>query len=292
MDEGTAAADSGQTDAMTLAPLIPLNDGNSIPQMGLGTWPLDDDQVAAAVVQAVEAGYRHIDTAVKYGNERGVGNGIRASGLDRSELFITTKLDGEFQGHDRAVSGLEGSLKRLGLEYVDLLLIHWPLPGRDQYISTWQTFERLQAEGKARSIGVSNFKPSHLERLMAETDVVPAVNQVQLSPAITRTAEREFHARHGIVTESYSPLGGSGAGLLGAPILAQLAEKHGKTPGQLILRWHIQNGLVTIPKTSSPERMRENLDVFDFALDPQDLAELSVLDEGPGAGNDSDKTGH
>ncbi len=292
MDEGTAAADSGQTDAMTLAPLIPLNDGNSIPQMGLGTWPLDDDQVAAAVVHAVEAGYRHIDTAVKYGNERGVGNGIRASGLDRSELFITTKLDGEFQGHDRAVSGLEDSLKRLGLEYVDLLLIHWPLPGRDQYISTWQTFERLQAEGKARSIGVSNFKPSHLERLMAETDVVPAVNQVQLSPAITRTAEREFHARHGIVTESYSPLGGSGAGLLGAPILAQLAEKHGKTPGQLVLRWHIQNGLVTIPKTSSAERMRENLDVFDFALDPQDLAELSVLDEGPGAGNDSDKTGH
>jgi len=277
---------------MTLAPLIPLNDGNSIPQLGLGTWPLDDDQVAAAVVQAVEAGYRHIDTAVKYGNERGVGNGIRATGLDRNELFVTTKLDGEFQGHDRAVAGLEGSLKRLGLDYVDLLLIHWPLPGRDQYVSTWQTFERLQAEGKVRSIGVSNFKPAHLERLMAETDVVPAVNQVQLSPAITRTAEREFHAAHGIVTESYSPLGGQGAGLLGAPILAQLAEKHGKTPGQLVLRWHIQNGLVTIPKTSSPERMQENLDVFDFALDPQDLAELSVLDDGPGAGNDSDKTGH
>jgi len=277
---------------MTLAPLIELNDGNRIPQLGLGTWPLDDEQVAAAVVQAVEAGYRHVDTAVKYGNERGVGNGIRASGVDRSELFITTKLDGEFQGHDRAVAGLEGSLKRLGLDYVDLLLIHWPLPGRGQYVSTWQTFERLQAEGKVRSIGVSNFKPAHLERLMAETDVVPAVNQIQLSPAITRTAEREFHARHGIVTESYSPLGGSGAGLLGAPVLSQLAEKHGKTPGQLVLRWHIQNGLVTIPKTASPERMAENLDVFDFALDPQDLAELSVLDEGPGAGNDSDKTGH
>ena len=277
---------------MTLAPLIELNDGNRIPQLGLGTWPLDDEQVAAAVVHAVEAGYRHIDTAVKYGNERGVGNGIRASGVDRSELFITTKLDGEFQGHDRAVAGLEGSLKRLGLDYVDLLLIHWPLPGRDQYVSTWQTFERLQAEGKVRSIGVSNFKPAHLERLMAETDVVPAVNQIQLSPAITRTAEREFHAGHGIVTESYSPLGGSGAGLLSAPILSQLAEKHGKTPGQLVLRWHIQNGLVTIPKTASPERMAENLDVFDFALDPQDLAELSVLDEGPGAGNDSDKTGH
>lgn len=277
---------------MTLAPLIDLNDGNRIPQLGLGTWPLDDEQVAAAVVHAVEAGYRHIDTAVKYGNERGVGNGIRASGVDRSELFITTKLDGEFQGHDRAVAGLEGSLKRLGLDYVDLLLIHWPLPGRDQYVSTWQTFERLQAQGKVRSIGVSNFKPAHLERLMAETDVVPAVNQIQLSPAITRTAEREFHARHGIVTESYSPLGGSGASLLGAPILTQLAEKHGKTPSQLVLRWHVQNGLVTIPKTASPERMAENLDVFDFALDPQDLAELSVLDEGPGAGNDSDKTGH
>lgn len=277
---------------MTRAPLIELNDGNRIPQLGLGTWPLDDEQVATAVVQAVEAGYRHIDTAVKYGNERGVGNGIRASGVDRGELFITTKLDGEFQGHDRAVAGLEGSLERLGLDYVDLLLIHWPLPGRDQYVSTWQTFERLQAEGKVRSIGVSNFKPAHLERLMAETDVVPAVNQIQLSPAITRSAEREFHARHGIVTESYSPLGGSGAGLLGAPILAQLAEKHGKTPGQLVLRWHVQNGLVTIPKTASPERMAENMDVFDFALDPQDLAELSVLDEGPGAGNDSDRTGH
>ncbi|NUT72585.1 aldo/keto reductase [Pseudarthrobacter sp. C4D7] len=277
---------------MTLAPLIELNDGNRIPQLGLGTWPLDDEQAATAVVQSVEAGYRHIDTAVKYGNERGVGNGIRACGVDRSELFITTKLDGEFQGHDRAVAGLEGSLKRLGLEYVDLLLIHWPLPGRDQYISTWQTFERLQAEGKVRSIGVSNFKPAHLERLMAETDVIPAVNQIQLSPAITRSAEREFHAGHGIVTESYSPLGGSGAGLLGAPILSQLAEKHGKTPGQLVLRWHIQNGLVTIPKTASPERMAENLDIYNFTLDPQDLAELSILDEGPGAGNDSDKTGH
>ncbi|HKU01318.1 MAG TPA: aldo/keto reductase [Arthrobacter sp.] len=277
---------------MTLAPLIDLNDGNRIPQLGLGTWPLDDEQAAAAVVQAVEAGYRHVDTAVKYGNERGVGNGIRACGVDRGELFITTKLDGEFQGLDRAVAGLEGSLARLGLDYVDLLLIHWPLPGRDQYVSTWRTFERLQSDGKVRSIGVSNFKPAHLERLMAETDVVPAVNQIQLSPAITRSAEREFHNRHGIVTESYSPLGGSGAGLLDAPILSRLAEKHGKTPGQVALRWHVQNGLVTIPKTASPTRMAENLDVFDFVLDPQDLADLTALDEGPGAGNDSDRTGH
>ena len=277
---------------MTLSPLIRLNDGYSIPQLGLGTWPLDDDQVAAAVVSAVEAGYRHIDTAVKYGNEEGVGNGIRASGVERSEMFVTTKLDGQFQGHDRAAAGLEGSLKRLRLDYVDLLLIHWPLPSRDEFISTWKTFERLQAEGKVRSIGVSNFKPAHLERLLAGTDVVPAVNQIQLSPAITRVAEREFNARHGIVTESYSPLGGSGASLLGAPLLSQLGEKYDKTPGQLVLRWHVQNGLVVIPKSGDPERMRENLDVFDFALDPQDLAELAILDEGPGAGNDSDLTGH
>ncbi|MDQ0925225.1 2,5-diketo-D-gluconate reductase A [Pseudarthrobacter sp. W1I19] len=277
---------------MTLAPLIKLNDGNSIPQLGLGTWPLDDDQAATAVVQALETGYRHIDTAAKYGNERGVGNGVRASGVDRGDLFITTKLDGQYQGNDRAVEGLDGALERLGLDYVDLLLIHWPLPQRDEYVSTWKTFERLQAEGKVRSIGVSNFKRAHLERLMAETEVVPAVNQIQLSPAITRAAEREFHEKHGIITESYSPLGGSGASLLDAPILSQLAEKHGKTPGQLVLRWHIQHGLVTIPKTANPERMGENLDIFDFALDPQDLAELAILDEGPGAGNDSDVTGH
>lgn len=277
---------------MTLSPLIKLNDGYSIPQLGLGTWPLDDDQVAAAVVSAVEAGYRHIDTAVKYGNEEGVGNGIRASGVERSEIFVTTKLDGQFQGQDRSVEGLEGSLRRMKLDYVDLLLIHWPLPARDEYISTWKTFERLQAEGKARSIGVSNFKPAHLERLFAETDVVPAVNQIQLSPAITRVAEREFHAKHGIVTESYSPLGGSGASLLDAPLLSQLGEKYDKTPGQLVLRWHVQNGLVVIPKSGDPGRMRENLDVFDFALDPQDLAEMTILDEGPGAGNDSDVSGH
>jgi 2,5-diketo-D-gluconate reductase A len=277
---------------MTLSPLIKLNDGHSIPQLGLGTWPLDDDQVAAAVVSAVEAGYRHIDTAVKYGNEEGVGNGMRASGADRAELFVTTKLDGQFQGQDRAIAGLEGSLERMRLDYVDLLLIHWPLPQRDEFISTWKTFERLQAEGKVRSIGVSNFKPAHLERLLAETDVVPAVNQIQLSPAITRVAEREFHARHGIVTESYSPLGGSGATLLKAPILVQLGEKYDKTPAQLVLRWHIEQGLVVIPKSGDPERMRENLDIFDFALDRQDLAELAILDEGPGAGNDSDTTGH
>src|SRR5688572_30244663 len=274
------------------APTILLNNDQSIPQIGFGTSPLNDKEVAPLVVAAIEAGYRHIDTAYRYNNEKGVGQGIRDSRIERESLFVTTKLDGQFQGDDRAIGGLEESLRRLGLDYVDLFLIHWPLPQRDEYVSTWKTFERLQAEGKVRSIGVSNFKPAHLERLMAETEVVPAVNQIQLNPAITRTAEREFHDKHGIVTQSYSPLGGDGADLLGAPILSQLAEKHGKTPAQLVLRWHVQNGIVTVPKTANPERMRENLDIFDFALDAQDLAELAILDEGPNAGNDSDVTGH
>ncbi|MEO5317545.1 aldo/keto reductase [Arthrobacter sp. CC3] len=276
---------------MALSPVIELNDGYRIPQIGLGTWPLDDQQVAAAVVDAVEAGYRHIDTAVKYGNEKGVGNGIRSSGLDRSEVFITTKLDGEFQGQDRAVAGLDGSLKRLGLDYVDLLLIHWPLPRRDEFISTWKTFERLQADGKVRSIGVSNFKPAHLERLMAECDVVPAVNQIQVSPAVTRIVDISYDRRHGIVTESYSPLG-AGGDLLNAPVLGKIAEKHGKTPGQIVLRWHVEQGLVAIPKSANPQRMKENLDIFGFALDADDTSAIATLDGGDESGVNSDVQGH
>lgn len=276
---------------MVQAPLIGLNDGNRIPQIGLGTWPLNDREVSDAVVRAAEAGYRHIDTAVRYGNEAGVGSGIRASGLDRSEFFITTKLDGEFQGGDQAIAGLEGSLKRLNLDYVDLLLIHWPLPRRGEFISTWKTFERLQREGKVRSIGVSNFKPAHLEELMWETDVVPAVNQIQLNPSVTRSADCIYNERHGIATESYSPLG-AGSGLLSAPVLARIAGKHGRTVSQVVLRWHVQQGLVAIPKSADPERMKENIDVFDFALDDEDLTAISTLDEGPEAGVNSDVQGH
>ncbi|BCW61249.1 aldo/keto reductase [Arthrobacter sp. StoSoilB22] len=276
---------------MTSAPLIELNDGHKIPQLGLGTWPLNDAQVADAVVEAVSHGYRHVDTAKKYGNEKGVGNGIRACGVSREELFITTKLDGEFQGSGKAVAGLDGCLKRLGLEYVDLLLIHWPLPRRGEFVSTWKTFEELQSSGKVRSIGVSNFKPAHLDQLLRETDVVPAVNQIQVSPSIPRTAARAFNQSHGIITESYSPLGAS-SDLLNAPVLAGIGEKYGKTPGQVVLRWHVQQGLVAIPKTSNPQRMRENLDIFDFELDPDDLTRLQTLDAGPDAGVDSDVQGH
>jgi 2,5-diketo-D-gluconate reductase A len=281
----------GKTLGMALTPLIELNDGHRIPQIGLGTWPLNDREVADAVVHAVEAGYRHIDTAVKYGNEAGVGDGIRRSGLNREEFFVTTKLDGDYQGDDRAVAGLEGSLERLKMDYVDLLLIHWPLPRRGEFISTWKTFERLQADGKARSIGVSNFKPSHLEQLMWSADVIPAVNQIQLNPSVTRSADCAYHEHHGIVTESYSPLGAH-SGLLSAPVLSRIASKHGKTESQVVMRWHVQQGLVAIPKSADPQRMRENIDVFGFTLDAEDLAAIDTLDEGPEAGVNSDVQGH
>lgn len=270
-------------------PLLPLNDGNAIPQLGLGTWPMDDAEAERVVAQAIDIGYRHIDTGLKYDNERGVGLGVKASGVPRDQIFITTKLDGEHQGDDRAVDGLDGCLERLGTDYVDLLLIHWPLPARDQYVSTWKTFERLQAEGKVRSIGVSNFKPAHLDRLVAETTVVPAVNQIQLYPGVPRHEQRAYGAARGIVTVSYSPLGRGGAPLK-APAVLKIAGTHGKTPAQVILRWHIELGLVSVPKTTKPQRLRENLSVFDFSLTPAEVASISALDTGEG--NDSDRVGH
>lgn len=273
------------------APTIPLNDGNRIPQLGLGTWPLTDDEVAPVVVAAIEAGYRHIDTAVRYGNERGVGQGISDSGIRREELFVTTKLDGPFQGHDRAVAGLDESLRRLGLDYVDLLLIHWPLPQRDAYVSTWKTFERLVAAGKTRSIGVSNFKPAHIERLLAETTTRPAVNQIQLNPFITRPEQRAYHAAQGIVTVAWGPLA-PGTDLLNNPTVTALAARYGKTAGQIVLRWHIELGLVAIPKSANPVRIAQNIDIFDFALTADEVRAISALDTGAIPGVDSDTMGH
>ena len=272
-------------------PLVPLNNGRGIPQVGLGTWPLTDAEVAPVIVTAIEAGYRHLDTAVKYGNELGVGQGIRDSGIAREELFVTTKLNGAYQGEDRAIAGLDESLARLGLDYVDLLLIHWPVPARELYVSTWKTFERLMADGKALSIGVSNFKPAHLDRLLGETDIVPAVNQIELNPYVPRADHREYDTAHGIVTESWSPLG-QGNELLSEPLLGFLAEKYEKTPAQVVLRWHIELGLVVIPKSKTPARIRQNIDLFDFALEPTDVEAIAALDQGPGAGVDSDVTGH
>ena len=276
---------------VTPAPRIPLNDGHSIPQIGLGTWPLDDDAVAATIVEATQLGYRHIDTAAKYGNERGVGVGVASSGIDRDELFVTTKLDGQFQGHDRAIAGLDASLERLNLDYVDLLLIHWPLPARDEYVSTFRTFEKLRAEGKVRSIGVSNFTAAHLERLIDETGIIPAVNQIELNPFVVRDEQRAADEHYGIVTESWSPLGPK-TGLLTDPVILQIAGEHERTPGQVVLRWHVQQGLVAIPKSQSPERLAENLAVFDFELTAADLALIAQLSLGADTGVDSDVDGH
>ena len=273
-------------------PSILLNTGASIPQLGLGTWPLDDAEVADAVEAAAALGYRHIDTATKYGNEAGVADGIRRTGIDRGEFFVTTKLDGAFQGDGRAAGGLDAALDRMGFDYVDLLLIHWPLPKRGLFVDTWRTFERLHAEGRARAIGVSNFRPEHLEVLLAETEVVPAVNQIQLNPRVPRSDHRAYDAEHGIVTESYSPLGGQGARVLDDPVVRRIARNLDRTPAQVVLRWHVQQGLVAIPKSASPERMRDNLAIFDFELTASHLAELATLSQGPDAGVDSNVDGH
>jgi 2,5-diketo-D-gluconate reductase A len=273
------------------APTILLNNDQSIPQIGFGTSPLNDKEVAPLVVAAIEAGYRHIDTAYRYNNEKGVGQGIRDSRIERESLFVTTKLDGQFQGDDRAISGLEESLRRLGLDYVDLLLIHWPLPQRDEYISTWKTFEKLVAAGKARSIGLSNFKPAHIDRLLAEATIRPAINQIQLNPRVTRSEQRVYNTEQGIVTEAWSPLG-AGNDLLENPTLAAIGAKYGKTPGQVVLRWHIELGIVAIPRSANPGRIAQNINIFDFELTTDEIATISALDTREEQGVDSDKTGH
>lgn len=273
------------------APTILLDNGHTIPQIGFGTSPLNDKEVAPLIVAAIETGYRHIDTAYRYDNEKGVGQGIRDSGIERESLFVTTKLDGQFQGEDRAIGGLEESLRRLGLEYVDLLLIHWPLPQRDEYISTWKTFEKLVAAGKTRSIGLSNFKPAHIDRLLAEDTIRPTVNQIQLNPRITRPEQRVYNSEQGIVTEAYSPLG-AGSDLLEDSTLETIGAKYGKTPGQVVLRWHIELGIVAIPRSANPGRIAQNINIFDFELTKDEIATISALDTGDEQGVDSDKTGH
>lgn len=228
---------------------------------------------------------------MKYGNERGVGEGIRRSGIPRDDLFVTTKLDGAYQGSDRALDGVVESLERLGLERVNLLLIHWPLPERDEFVSTWKTFEKIVEQGMAVSIGVSNFKPSHLDRLLAEASIRPVINQIQLSPEVVREEQRAYNADHGIVTEAWSPLG-SGSDMLNHPILAEIGAAYGKTAAQVVLRWHIERGVVAIPRSGNPDRIAQNIDVFDFSLTPDDMARIATLSKGPDAGVDSDTTGH
>ncbi|NSC20235.1 aldo/keto reductase [Streptomyces albus subsp. chlorinus] len=267
-------------------PALTLDNGVTMPQLGFGVFQVPDEETTAAVTTALEAGYRSIDTAAVYGNETGVGRALSASGIPRDELFVTTKLWNDDQGYDTTLAAFDASLEKLGLDHVDLYLIHWPAPARDRYPDTWRALERIHAEGRARAIGVSNFQPAHLERLLEESGIVPAVNQIELHPRLQQRELRAFHARHGIATEAWSPLA-QGA-LLGHETLAALAARHGRTPAQIILRWHLQLGNIVIPKSVTPERIRQNFDVFDFELSDDDMAAIGALDNGTRVGPDPD----
>lgn len=273
-----------------MTPTVPttaLNNGVEIPSLGFGVFQVPPEEAAEVVSSALEAGYRSIDTAAAYRNEEGVGKAIANSGIPREELFVTTKLWNSEQGYDSTLRAFDASLARLGLDWLDLYLIHWPLPSRDAYVDTWRAFEKLYADGRVRAIGVSNFQPAHLERLAAETETVPALNQVELHPRLVQAELRALHAERGIVTEAWSPLA-QGGDLLGDPVVTDLADAHGKSPAQVLLRWHLQLGNVVIPKSVTPERIRANLDVFDFELSSQEMDSLTGLDTGTRVGPDPD----
>lgn len=266
-------------------PRIPLNDGASIPQVGFGVFKVDPAETERIVSDALEAGYRHIDAAAIYGNEIGVGRAIAASGIPREELYVTTKLWNSDQGAQSARDALDLSLEKLGLDRVDLYLIHWPRPDLDLYLESWLTLEELKAAGKTTSIGVSNFHEPHLERLRAGSSTVPVVNQIELHPTFQQRELRAYGAAHGIAIESWGPLGQGKYDLLGNPVIAGLAADLGVTPAQVVLRWHVQSGLIVFPKTTSPERMRENIDLFGFELSPEQLAAVDALDAGNRVGS-------
>jgi diketogulonate reductase-like aldo/keto reductase len=266
--------------SMSTIPTVRLNDGNAMPQFGYGVWRVSNEEAASAVGEAIKAGYRSIDTAAIYGNEEGVGQAIKSAPIAREELFITTKVWNDRHGYDDTLRAFDESLARLKLDHVDLYLIHWPVAGSEAYLDTWRALIKLKQDGRAKSIGVSNFMVQHLQRLSDETGVTPSVNQIELHPRFQQTELREFHAANGIATESWSPLG-QGT-LIADETLAAIGRKYGKTPAQVILRWHLDNGLVVIPKSVTPSRMRENIDVFDFNLDAEDMRVIEALDDASG----------
>jgi 2,5-diketo-D-gluconate reductase A len=259
---------------MTVVPEIPLNDGTTIPQVGFGVYKVPEDDTERVVSDALSVGYRSIDTAALYGNEAGVGKAIRASGIPRDEIYVTTKVWNDMQGRELARASFERSMEELGLERLDLLLIHWPAPGNDRYVETWETFAELRETGRVTSIGVSNFEPEHLRRLMDETGVVPVLNQVELHPYLAQAELRIFHELHGIATEAWGPL--ARGRVADDPVLRRIGAAHGRSPAQVALRWEIQLGVVTIPKSERRERMAENLDVLDFDLTADEMAEIDA----------------
>jgi 2,5-diketo-D-gluconate reductase A len=276
---------------MAQVPNIRLNNGVEIPQFGFGVFQVKPENTATTVRAAFDAGYRHIDTAQMYQNEEQVGQAIAASGIARDELFITTKLDNDSHGADKAAAAFDESLRKLGLDHVDLFLIHWPRPGENKYVETWGAFEKIASDGKARAIGVSNFQVPHLERLAAETGTVPEVNQIELHPYLPQAELRAYHQEHGIATEAWSPIGGQGGDLLHERSIGALAEKYGKSPAQIVLRWHIQLGNIVFPKSTTPSRIVENIDVFDFELSADDVATIGELDNGTRTGPNPDEFG-
>lgn len=267
---------------MTLPAHIALNDGNSIPRVGLGVWRLPDADAPQLVADAIDAGYRHIDTAEAYQNEAGVGQGLKRAKVRRRDLWVTSKLQTSLQGYDSTLRAFDQTMVKLGLDQLDLFLIHWPAPARNRYVETWKAFIELQQQGRIRSIGVSNFLPEHLERIIGETGVTPAVNQIELHPRYQQSSSRDWHMQHGIVTESYSPLGGKGTELLHDPVISGIAHRLRLSPAQVIIRWHLQLDLVVLPKSSRLERAVENLDVRDFELTDEDMSAIAGLDRADG----------
>jgi 2,5-diketo-D-gluconate reductase A len=274
------------TDPELTIPVRPLNSGYAIPLLGLGTWPMNGDEAADAVATAITMGYRCIDTAAKYDNEASVGRGIAIAGVPRFDLFVITKLRGSDQGYDKARTALRQSLDRLALDYVDLYLIHWPLPRLDRYVESYEAMIEMAGEGLIRSVGVSNFKPAHIDRIVAATGVVPAVDQIELSPIVTRQAIRPYLDEHGICIQAWKPL--VRGSVAAEPVVAELASKYDRTPAQIVLRWHVQQRIVAIPKSANAERQRSNAEIFDFELDPAEMEQLSALDRGEAAAVDSD----
>jgi len=271
---------------ITPAPRLSLDDGATIPQLGFGLYKVPATDAARLCREAIAIGYRHLDTAAFYGNEVGVGEAVREAPVRREELFVASKVWKDDNGYDTTLRAFDASMDRLGIATLDLYMIHWPVPSTDRYVDTWRALVRLQEEGRVRSIGVANFHAHHIERIVDETGVTPVMNQVELHPWLPQAELREFHERRDIRTEAWSPL--ARGRILTTPLLDDLAAKHGRTPAQIVLRWHLELGNVVIPKASSADRLRENLDVFDFALDPDDLEAIATLESGERTGRDPD----